>query len=66
MIRFEAKPSGYRPVHQWVYLDRKMIGTINETDGGFKYIPKGKRRKPAFHGDVYATIDEVQLSLYSD
>lgn len=42
-----------------VFLDKRAVGCIYATDGGFQYRPKGG----AEGGDVFPTIADVKRSL---
>lgn len=43
-----------------VILSGKVVGHINEKDGGFQYVPKSSSGSA---GPIYATVDEVKKSL---
>jgi hypothetical protein len=51
----------YKDTTTTVKLEGKVIGTINEVEGGWQYTPKGHGKKWA--GDVYPTLNAVKLSL---
>lgn len=45
-----------------VKLDGKIIGHIQEKNGGFAYFPKGSKD----HGEIFSSISDVKKSLEED
>jgi hypothetical protein len=50
---------GKRDVPVKVKLEGQIIGTINPVEGGWQYVPRGRKHG----GKVFPTINEVQESL---
>lgn len=45
-----------------VFLENKRIGTINQSEQGWQYTPKGCKTG----GEFFASLREVKLSLEED
>lgn len=45
-----------------VYLDKKIIGTIEQVDGGYQYVTKCKKHR----GEVFQSVAAVKRDVIGD
>lgn len=58
MITFHQTSKSIR-----VLLENKHVGDIIKAEGGYQYMPKGRKK---FAGDTYPTLTAVKQSLIED
>lgn len=61
-MQITYKPTTNRAVPVRVFLERKMVGSIQVADGGFAYLPRGSRTS----GETFPTVEAVKHSIEGD